>query len=232
MESCETSTIHQADGGREEEWAESQQGSGAAVILFILHAFSVLLFPCTARRPRIRLSIVGPAVSPLPYLLKMLPLLVSWADSRAQRRGLLPQSSNCLIPLVTAGILSCPNLLTNLVNSAQLTNQTKLSIVKNTSRAKGVGVSVPYILATETVFLTSILCPTSTKAQVGWKAPVPQAYSRRERASRSETQQPKRQQEVLGPDEEAASLFVQQQSAEAARTLQLEPPHAVELLQL
>ncbi|TNN68277.1 hypothetical protein EYF80_021460 [Liparis tanakae] len=29
MESLETSTIHQADGGRE-EWAESQQGSGAA----------------------------------------------------------------------------------------------------------------------------------------------------------------------------------------------------------
>jgi len=24
----EASTIHQADGGREEEWAESQQGSG------------------------------------------------------------------------------------------------------------------------------------------------------------------------------------------------------------
>lgn len=26
------------------------------------------------------------------------------------------------------------------------------------------------------LFLTSILCPTSTNAQVGWKAPVPQAY--------------------------------------------------------
>lgn len=83
-------------------------------------SFSALLFPSTARRPRIRLPIVGPAVSPLPYLLKMLPLLVSWADSRDQRRGSLPQSSNCLIPLVTAGILSCPNLLTNLVNSAQV----------------------------------------------------------------------------------------------------------------
>ncbi|TNN70386.1 hypothetical protein EYF80_019412 [Liparis tanakae] len=36
----ETSTIHQADGGREEEWAESQQwaelqqGSGAAASIF------------------------------------------------------------------------------------------------------------------------------------------------------------------------------------------------------
>lgn len=41
-----------------------------------------------------------------------------------------------------------------------------------------------------------------------------------------------RQQEVLGPDEEPPPLFIQEQSAEAARTLQLEPPHAVELLQL
>lgn len=41
-----------------------------------------------------------------------------------------------------------------------------------------------------------------------------------------------RQQEVLGANEEAASLFVQQQSTEAAGALQLKPPHAVELLQL
>lgn len=44
--------------------------------------------------------------------------------------------------------------------------------------------------------------------------------------------QRQRQQEVLGTDEEAASLLVQQQGAEAAAALQLEASHAVELLQL
>lgn len=44
--------------------------------------------------------------------------------------------------------------------------------------------------------------------------------------------QRQRQQEVLGTDEQAASLLVQQQGAEAARALQLEASHAVELLQL
>lgn len=44
--------------------------------------------------------------------------------------------------------------------------------------------------------------------------------------------QGQRQQEVLGANEEAASLFVQQQSTEAAGALQLKAPHAVELLQL
>lgn len=44
--------------------------------------------------------------------------------------------------------------------------------------------------------------------------------------------QRQRQQEVLGADEEAAPLLVQQQSTEATRALQLETPHAVELLQV
>ena len=83
-------------------------------------SFSTLLHPCAARCPRVRFPVVGPTVSPLPYLLKMLPLLVSWADSRAQRRGVLPWSRERLIPLVTAGVLSCPNLLANLVDSAQV----------------------------------------------------------------------------------------------------------------
>jgi len=39
------------------------------------------------------------------------------------------------------------------------------------------------------------------------------------------------QQEVLGPHKESAPLFIQQQGAEAAGPLQLEPPHSVELLQ-
>jgi len=30
----ENSTIHQADGGREEEWAESQQGNGIVGSIF------------------------------------------------------------------------------------------------------------------------------------------------------------------------------------------------------
>lgn len=44
--------------------------------------------------------------------------------------------------------------------------------------------------------------------------------------------QRQRQQEVLGTDKEATPLLVQQQSAEAAGTLQLEASHSVELLQL
>lgn len=44
--------------------------------------------------------------------------------------------------------------------------------------------------------------------------------------------QRQRQQEVLGTDKQATPLLVQQQGTEAARALQLEAPHAVELLQL
>lgn len=83
-------------------------------------SFSTLLLPCTAWRPRVRFPVVGPAVSPLPYLLKMLPLLVRRADSRAQRCDVLPHSRKALIHLVAASILACPNLLTNLVNGAQV----------------------------------------------------------------------------------------------------------------
>lgn len=79
-----------------------------------------LLLPCTARRSRVRFAVVGPAISPLPYLLEMFPLLVSWADSRAQRRDVLPWSSKTLIHWVNACILTSPNLLTNLVDCAQV----------------------------------------------------------------------------------------------------------------
>lgn len=83
-------------------------------------SFSGLLLPCAAWRPRVRFPVVGPAVSPLPYLLKMLPLLVSWADGGAQRWDVLPRSRKALICLVDAGVLPRPNLLTNLVDSAQV----------------------------------------------------------------------------------------------------------------
>lgn len=80
----------------------------------------VLLQPCAARSPGVRFPVVGPAVSPLPNLLKMLPLLVSWADSWAQRWDFLPRSRKGFIRLVSSGILSCPHLLTNLVDGAQV----------------------------------------------------------------------------------------------------------------
>lgn len=88
-----------------------------SVILFFLHR-SLLLLACAARRPRVWFPIVGPAVSPLPYLLKMLPLLVSrGADDGALRRSFPPWE----IPFhLLAGTLACPNLLTYLVHGAQV----------------------------------------------------------------------------------------------------------------
>lgn len=83
-------------------------------------SFLTLLLPCAARRPRIRLPVVGPAVPPLSQLLEVLPLLVRWADSGAGVRAVLPRSREGLISLLTAGILSCPDLLTNLVDGAQV----------------------------------------------------------------------------------------------------------------
>lgn len=90
-----------------------------SVIIFSLHLFfSTLLLPCAAGSPRVWFPVVGPTVSPLPYLLKMLPFLVSRVNSRTQRRTLLPWSRKALIQLVTTCVLACPNLLTNLVNGA------------------------------------------------------------------------------------------------------------------
>lgn len=85
-------------------------------------SFSTSLLSCAARRPRVWFPVVGPAVSPLPYLLKMLPLLVRRTDGGAQRRDVLPRSRKGLVPLFSAaaGILSRPNLLTNLVDGAQV----------------------------------------------------------------------------------------------------------------
>lgn len=61
--------------------------------------FSMKLLPRAARRPRVRFPIVGSAVSPLPYLLKVLPLLVRGADSGAQRWDFLDGSREALIHL-------------------------------------------------------------------------------------------------------------------------------------
>lgn len=44
--------------------------------------------------------------------------------------------------------------------------------------------------------------------------------------------QRQRQQEVLGSHKQSTPLFIQQQGAKAAGTLQLKPSHSVELLQL
>lgn len=82
--------------------------------------FLTLLLPCTAWRPWAWFPIMGPAVSPLSYLLEMLPLLVSWADSRTQRCDVLPRCREGFIHLVAAGVLARPNLLTNLVDGAQV----------------------------------------------------------------------------------------------------------------
>lgn len=90
------------------------------VILLLLQLFLYLLLPCTARCPRIWFPIVGPAVSPLSYFLKMLPLLVSWAVWRAKGWDVLHRSRKALINLVNASILPRPNLLTNLVDRVQV----------------------------------------------------------------------------------------------------------------
>ena len=83
-------------------------------------SFSALLLPCTAWGPRVRFPIVGPAVSPLPDLLEMLPLLVSRAGSGSQGLDVLPLSREALTRLVATGVLARPNLLANLVDGAQV----------------------------------------------------------------------------------------------------------------
>lgn len=78
------------------------------------------LLPCTSRCPRVRFSVVGPAVSALPDLLKMLPLLVPCVDGGTKRRTILHGSRDTLIHLVHSCILPCPNLLANLVDCAEI----------------------------------------------------------------------------------------------------------------
>lgn len=63
---------------------------------------------------------MGPAVSALPYLLKMLPLLVPWADGGSQRGDVLHRSRDVLVHLVPSCVLPCPNLLADLVDRAEV----------------------------------------------------------------------------------------------------------------
>lgn len=63
---------------------------------------------------------MGPAVSPLPYLLEVFPLLVSRADGGTQSRDVLPRGGKTLIPLFAAGVLARPNLLADLVDRAEV----------------------------------------------------------------------------------------------------------------
>lgn len=63
---------------------------------------------------------MGPAISPLPYLLQMLPLLVCWARRGAEWQAALPRRRKALIRWVDTSIFPGPNLLTNLVNRAQV----------------------------------------------------------------------------------------------------------------
>lgn len=78
------------------------------------------LLPCTSRCPRVWFPVVGPAVSALSYLLKMLPLFVPWTDGGAQGRDVLHGSGDALVHLVHSCVLPCPNLLTNLVDCAEV----------------------------------------------------------------------------------------------------------------
>lgn len=83
-------------------------------------AFSSLL-PRTSRCSRVRFPVVGPAVSALPYLLKMLPLFVPRADGGPQRWDVLDGSRDgALVRLFRSCVLPCPNLLANLVNCAEV----------------------------------------------------------------------------------------------------------------
>lgn len=79
------------------------------------------LLSCTARRPRIRFPVVGPAVPPLPDLLEVFPLLVGRpGGGPPQRRDVFPRGRKTLLPLIAAGVLPRPNLLTDLVHRAEV----------------------------------------------------------------------------------------------------------------
>lgn len=63
---------------------------------------------------------MGPAISPLAYLLKVLPLLVRWTRGRPHRQAALPLGREALIRRVDASVFPRPNLLANLVDRAEV----------------------------------------------------------------------------------------------------------------
>lgn len=88
--------------------------------LFLPPSPSMLLLSRAAWRPRVWFAVVGPAIPPLPYFLKMLPFLTSCRDSRAKRQRILSWSEENPLGLLAASVLACPHLLANLVDGAQV----------------------------------------------------------------------------------------------------------------